>query len=89
MKKYIKAILNLTTVGILFYINYDQRDQIKLYKQRQQLIDSLTTQVDSLRDELFNSSTEIGRYELTQEHLKEVNPKAEKQFEEYYNHETE
>jgi len=86
MKKY---ILSLIIVGILFHIIYNQHKLIQQYKETQPSLDSLKTEVDSLRDELFNSSTEIGRYELTQEHLKEVNPKAEKQFEEYYNHETE
>ena len=50
---------------------------------------TLTNQVDSLRSELFITSTVNGRYELSLDHLKEVNPKAGKEFEEFYNHETE
>ena len=50
---------------------------------------TLTNRVDSLRDELFITSTVNGRYELSLDHLKEVNPKAGKEFEEFYNHETE
>ena len=45
--------------------------------------------IDSLQTELFNANNAVGRYELTLEHLKEVNPKAAKQFEDYLNHETE
>jgi len=50
---------------------------------------ALTNQVDSLHDESFNASTVNGRYELSLEHLKEVNPKAAKEFEDFYEHETE
>lgn len=49
----------------------------------------LLKQVDSLRDENFIKSTELGRYELTLEYLKEVNPKAHKQFETYMYTQTE
>ena len=49
----------------------------------------LTNQVDSLHDEAFNASTVNGRYELSLEHLKEVNPKAAKEFEEFMNTQTE
>ena len=45
--------------------------------------------IDSLRDELFITKTTIGRYELTVEHMKEVNPKAANEFERYLSHETE
>jgi hypothetical protein len=45
--------------------------------------------LDSLHDEDFIKSTIIGRYELTLDHLKEVNPKAGKEFEDYMSHETE
>ena len=37
--------------------------------------------VDSLRDENFNKSTEVGRYEVALELLKEKNKKAAKEFE--------
>jgi hypothetical protein len=44
---------------------------------------------DSLLNELFIKQTEVGRYELSLENLKEINPKAAKQFEDYMSHETE
>jgi len=49
----------------------------------------LEAEVDSLNTELFNSKTINGRYELSLEHLKEVNPKAAKQFQDYLDNETE
>lgn len=45
--------------------------------------------VDSLNSELFNAQNINGRYELSLEHLYEVNPKAGKQFTDYMEHETE
>lgn len=82
MKKYIGAILSIGTVAMLFYTLFDLKDQVKQ-------IPVLEHQLDSLQGEIFNLSTQNGRYELTLEHLKEVNPKAAKEFENYMNHETE
>ena len=45
--------------------------------------------IDSLQSELFIQKTYLGRYELTLEHLKEVNPKAAEEFSQYLEHETE
>jgi len=45
--------------------------------------------IDSLHDEAFNSKVEAGRYELTLEHLKEVNPKLGEEMENWMSHETE
>ena len=49
----------------------------------------MQNQIDSLHDEAFNASTINGRYELSLDYLKEVNPKAAKQFEDYMNTQTE
>ena len=46
-------------------------------------------ETDSLYDELFIEKTTNGRYELTLEHLKEVNPKLGKEMEDWMAHETE
>jgi len=45
--------------------------------------------IDSLHAELFIYQSEIGRYELTLDHLNEVNPKAALEFVNYMSHETE
>lgn len=51
--------------------------------------DSLQNRCDSLYDELFHAKVMAGRYELTFEHLKEVDPKLGKQMENWMTHETE
>ena len=49
--------------------------------------DSLQIEYNKLHDENFGNATAIGRYEITLDHLKEVNPKAAKEFEDYlYTH---
>jgi hypothetical protein len=45
--------------------------------------------IDSLEVELFNAQSINGRYELSVEYLYEVNPTAAKEFDEYFNNETE
>lgn len=45
--------------------------------------------LDSTHNELYLKNIENGRIDLSLEHLKKVNPKAYKQFEEFYNNETE
>ena len=45
--------------------------------------------IDSLRMELFVTQVEIGRHELTREAILKPNKSINKQYEEYYNHETE
>lgn len=54
-----------------------------------QTVDSLQNRCDSLYDELFITKVEVSRYELTFEHLKEVDPKLGKQMEDWMAHETE
>lgn len=51
--------------------------------------DSLIGTKDSLNSELFNEKCLSGRYELTLDHLQEVDPKAAKVFNDYLSHETE
>jgi hypothetical protein len=83
------------TIGgacILLVLNTQQRNQIKELKQ-QQFIQGGDIQkaevIDSLQTELFNVQSINGRYELSLQHLYEVNPSAAKEFDDYLNHETE
>ena len=46
-------------------------------------------ETDSLYDELFQAKVQNGRYELSLEHLYEVNPSAAKEFDDFMAHETE
>ena len=63
-------------------------DEIELKKQKEQIL-ILNSKLDSLHDENFNNSVMNGRYELSIEYLKEINPKAAKQLTDYLEKETE
>jgi hypothetical protein len=69
----------------VFIIGF-QQGKIKRLNQEMK---SITNVKDSLYDELFNARVMNGRYELTLDHLQEVNPKAALEFVNYMNHETE
>ena len=95
ISKYQKAIVGTGAVAVLVVCYFQQKElsklrseQIKVYNVPHN-VDSLITLKDSLYDELFISKVQNGRYELSLEHLKESNPKAAADFEQFYNHETE
>jgi hypothetical protein len=69
----------------VFIIGF-QQGKIKRLNQEMK---SITNVKDSLYDELFNARVMNGRYELTLDHLQEVNPKTALEFVNYMNHETE
>jgi hypothetical protein len=45
--------------------------------------------ISSLRSELFISSSIIGRHELSLDYIKETDPKAARNYEYFFEHETE
>jgi len=84
----IKAILGIASVGLMLYTMYEQNNTIT--RQKTQIIELKSQSgIDSLQTELFTKQTEVGKYELSLEHLKEINPDAAKEFEDYMSHETE
>jgi len=99
--KYQKAIVGTGAVAVLVVCYFQQKELAKLRAepkievytggdiQKGMLIDSLQNRCDSLYDELFISKAQNGRYELSLEHLYEINPKAGKEFTEFMEHETE
>ena len=93
--KYQKAIVGTGAVAVLVLCYFQQKELAKLRSERVEVstvpyvIDSLQNRCDSLYDEVFNAKVENGRYELTFDHLNEVNPKLGKEMEEWMNHETE
>jgi hypothetical protein len=89
MKKYITAALSLGTITLLFYTMFDLKEQVKQIEVLQKELDSVTIVKDSLYDVSFQAQVENGRYEMSLEHLKTVNPKAADEFENFYGHETE
>ena len=101
ISKYQKAIVGTGAVAVLVVCYFQQKELSKLRAEQKievvvggdiekaNLIDSLQNRSDSLYDELFNAKVENGRYELSLEHLYEVNPKAGKVFQDFMEHETE
>jgi hypothetical protein len=99
--KYQKAIVGTGAVAVLVICYLQQKElarlraepKIEVYTggdiQKGMLIDSLQNRCDSLYDELFIEKVQNGRYELSLEHLYEVNPKAGKEFQDFMEHETE
>lgn len=85
--KYQKTIIGIGALSVLVLCYYQQKEIKKLRAETK--IGVNTTLVDSLHDELFIEKAQNGRYELTFEHLKEVNPKLAKEMEEFMAHETE
>ena len=90
MKKYIKAILSLASVGMLFYIIYNQKEQIKDLKsslnqahQKIQIVDSLVRINDSLVSDLFIEHMNVERYEITLDRLKTEDSLSAAIFETY------
>ncbi len=95
IQKYQKAIVGTGAVSVLLICYLQQKELTKLRSEQVKVyhvphnVDSLITLKDSLHDELFMEKVQNGRYELTLEHLYEVNPKAGKQFTDFMEHETE
>ena len=93
MKKYINPLLSLGTAAALLGAIYFQNQEIDSLKKQtpiQNVVGSDNQNiVDSLQEELFMLQTQNGRYELSLEHLYEVNPKAGKFFDDYMKNETE
>ena len=83
------GLLSIVTGVICIWMSFTTYHQKKEISELQQTVDKMQLQIDSLHDESFNSSTLNGRYELSLEYLKEVNPKAGKDFEDFFDHQTE
>ena len=63
MKKYIGPVLSLASVGMLFYILFDQKEQIKNLQQENSKVELIKHERDSLQSEMFTKDIQIGRYE--------------------------
>ena len=92
--KYQKVIVGTGAVAVLLICYAQQKELAKLRSERKIEVlgggDIIKAQIiDSLQNELFIQKTINGRYELSLEHLYEVNPKAGKEFSNFMEHETE
>ena len=87
--------LGMSFALLMLIINYFQRQELAELRIKTQVqTESVSSQSgdilkDSLQTELFNAQNMNGRYELSLDHLKEVNPEAAKQFEDFLYKETE
>jgi hypothetical protein len=95
ISKYQKAIVGTGAVSVLILCYFQQKELSKLRSEQIKVynipnnVDSLMNIADSLHDELFMSKVQNGKYELSLEHLYEINPKAGKEFTEFMENETE
>ena len=80
------TIVLIIGVVILCFWAVSTRNKSIEYKKQ---VEVLTQTKDSLVTENFILQTQLGRYELTLDHLQKVNPKAALQFVNFINHETE
>jgi len=80
------TIVLITGVVILCFWAISTRNKSIEYKQQ---VEALTQTKDSLVAENFILQTQLGRYELTLDHLQGVNPKSALQCVKHMNHETE
>lgn len=86
MKQYINPILTACSLLALLTTIYFQNERINQFKVE---VKTLQSTSDSLHDEVFIKHIQLGRYELSLDHLQEVNPKAALEFVNFMNHETE
>jgi hypothetical protein len=92
--KYQKAIVGTGAVAVLVVCYFQQKELTKLRgEQKIEVVIGGDIEkaniIDSLHDELFQAKVQNGRYELSLEHLYEVNPSAAKEFDDFMAHETE
>lgn len=84
-EKYISAIiLSFAFALLMFAMTRKDTPKPVIDKEKVTFIDSiakLNNQIDSLNSELFVNQTQITRYQVTLELLKEENKKAAEQFE--------
>jgi hypothetical protein len=86
MKQYINPILTACSLLALLTTIYFQNERINQFKVE---VKSLQSTIDDLRNENFINHVQLDRYELTLDHLQQVNPNAALQFVNFMNHETE
>ncbi len=93
IQKYQKAIVGTGAIAVLVLSYLQQKELQSLRRENKELGNHIVNQhsmnVDSLNSEIFILQTEIGRWELSLQHLYDVNPKAGKEFTHYMENETE
>lgn len=86
IQQYQKTIVGIGALSVLV-LSYFQNQEIKRLREEKlptnyiRAIQSLEAERDSLNGELFIEQTNIGRYEVALDMLKESNPKAAEEYE--------
>lgn len=101
ISKYQKLITGIGALSVLTICYLQQKELTKLRQEpkievytggdieKGKIIDSLQNLVDSLHDEAFSKSIELGRYEVAYQIFMERNPKAAQQYGTIISEETE
>ena len=90
--KFVRGVILIGIPLVLFIIAFEIISQVNGVQAKIRLVDSLQTEVkkiDSLEAEIFILKTEIGRYELGIEYLKEQDSVAASKIENYIYTQTE
>jgi hypothetical protein len=89
------AMLLLSLVILTFFF-FQQQDELQKRKTSDGFLqggdiekNQLINRSDSLYDELFIEKVDAGRHELTRDEILNKYPKVKKEYEDYYNHQTE
>ena len=87
------AIVLLIITGIMclafYYIKDGIKGSTKQIRACEMVTDSLRNEIDSLNHEIFHHRTNLGRYEMALEILKEDDPQSAQKFEIILNTQTE
>lgn len=86
MRKYLRAILTLATIGLLFYTIIDLNSQVRAFKKAEV---QLREQNDSLLNEVFIKSVELGRIEVATSQILSKYPTIYEKYNQYLDQTTE
>ena len=84
----LKGVVVLLTLTLLWMTVMWNNDTLIIEEQKS-TINELGMENDSLHDELFIMSIEVGRHELTRDFFFEKHKNLQLEYENYLNHETE
>lgn len=85
----ILAVCLVAVVGTLAVVGESNRAIKGQVLAERELIQIQQQVIDSLHSEMFVLSTQLGRVELTLDHLREVMPNAFVEFNQFHDHQTE
>jgi hypothetical protein len=82
--------IGLVLVSLIAVMQHQTKSSIQFQvAEQRELIEKQHALIDSLHGELFISNSTIGRWELSLDHLGQVDQSAFNEFSRFYDHETE